>query len=128
MYIETLKEYGMEVVSGTRFAWSHKWQVVSVALALVVVVQGLDISYSIPEEVVEYQKEITEADIALQELDSYVNKLEGEIFARNESIYRDMARQEAIRQAGRELYTLSQVFVHVDYELMNEALEMGAVE
>ena len=73
-------------------------------------------------ETIEYKAPLSTQDMALIELNDYINAKSEEIYTENTNIYKEMARQSAIELVYLELIKLTDTSPHVDYEYMREVV------
>jgi len=113
-----------EVVRGIATAYRHKWIVTTLALAIVVLWQ--DIDPQMPAVFAEnevYVENVKPYEAADMELDAYIEKRTAEIFEHRQHIYKEMARQDALKQAASELLKLNSHSPHVDYQYMQKVVD-----
>lgn len=118
-----------EVVSGLGASWEHKFILLSIALAIVILVleYGGVVDSMIDKveanNITSYNRPQDAKDLALIELNEYVNDKAGEIYERQQHIYKEQARLEALEAVREELVQLASVSPHVDYDYMLRVVE-----
>lgn len=102
-----------EIKEGARIAFRNRWLVTTLSLVIVIGVQnyGYKLQALVPQvAATTYERQLTEQEQQLKELDEYIEQyvtLKTEaIYLDNESLYREMARNQAIREANIKLLDL----------------------